>query len=962
MMFHSLKSKIFISYFSLFLLLFTIFAAVFFLGANRVINRHLNYTVAGDYADRKAGIERYGALSPLSGLKGIEVACVFILFLLGCYSIHKITDHFTRPIGTLKKVTANIAGGDLSSRVLVTSNDEVADLASSFNKMADELESAISAYKKEINERRLVAKALEQSKEYTELLFKLVPCAVFSVDMHGRVTEWNETASHITGYSANDIRGKSVELFGFASTLNRASLSEDFQETDILTKTGKRKSVLRSSTFLYDSDSNVVGAVEAFVDNTRSKEIEDALRESEEKYRSFIENIPIGVVRIEPKKEGLIVMANTTFANMFSVESKEKAVGMSVLPFYVDSEDRDVVIKLIRSKEKVIRREIRFRRLTGEVFWGAISLRVIYDANGNEIYHDAIVEDITVRKQAQQALKDYAQKAREAKVLAETRASELEDINRKLADANVKLELAKLEADVANKAKSDFLANVSHEIRTPLNAVLGFSDILSKADLDKQQREYLQVIQSSGDALLGLINDILDISKIEAGEVRIENINFNLFLLAEDVVNMVKPKIKKESVVLDFNYENDMPRFFKGDPTRIRQVLLNLLSNAAKFTQQGSISLKIETIGISDSVHGRLYALKFTVRDTGIGIESTKVDKIFNAFTQADMSTTRKYGGTGLGLSITRKLVKMMNGSIRVESSIGQGASFYVDLPLYAAVSPAAVQGESAKLKTVVLKGLTTAIIDDDPSSRQILIDYVQRNGIEVVFESSLPASQADIDHLRALSPDFVLWGTSGDNKRDISVLKKIKERVDLVFVAISARACPGEAMEFKQAGFSAYITKPVSVDALVLVLRTLVVSAGKEVFVTRHFSEESVFSEAKILLVEDNPINVKLMQTLLKRFGISVETASNGRECIESLQTSKFDLILMDVQMPEMGGIEATRIIRGDLNKSIPIVALTAAAMKHDQDKCLAAGMNDYLTKPIDASLLKKCLLNWLI
>jgi len=556
-------------------------------------------------------------------------------------------------------------------------------------------------------------------------------------------------------------------------------------------------------------------------------------------------------------------------------------------------------------------------------------------------YHAiGILRDITAQKQG------------EAKLL---------EVNRQLAEATA-------QAEQANAAKSDFLATMSHEIRTPMNGVIGLTGLLLDTDLTDKQRQYAELVRLSGESLLLVINDILDFSKIEAGKLELETHDFDLSSMLDDFAATLALRAHEKGLELVCAADPEVPVLLQGDPGRLRQILCNLTGNAIKFTPAGEVMVRVSLV----ETQGNNVRLRFSVRDTGIGIPQDKRGRLFNKFSQVETSTTRQYGGTGLGLAISKQLAGLMGGEIGVESEVGSGSEFWFTVLL--GKQAVCVM---ADLPLTDLHKVRALIVDDNATNREILKSYLTswgmrpseaRDGAEALHV--LEAALDENDPFRIAVIDMLMPGMNGEELgRTIKVDKRLAGTRLVMLASLGMR---GDARFFEEIGFAAYMTKPVRHRELKGVLALALAEQGgtdstHQRIATRHTARETknlvAHSKIRILLAEDNKINQQVALGMLKKLGIYADVVANGAEAVDAFNAISYDLIIMDVQMPEMDGIEATRRIRRSAtgNRQVPIIAMTANAVQGDREQYLAAGMSDYLSKPVSSQELADTLDKWL-
>jgi PAS domain S-box-containing protein len=666
----------------------------------------------------------------------------------------------------------------------------------------------------------------------------------------------------------------------------------------------------------------------------------NALREAEAKYRGIFENAVEGI--FQTTINGHYLSANPALARIYGYESPEalmSSINDIERQLYVEPNRRNEFVALMASSGVVTSFESEIYRRDGSRIWISENARVARDADGNALYYEGTVEDITSRKRSEALFRE------------------------------------KEAAEAANRAKSAFLANMSHELRTPLNGVIGMLDLLRDTPLTSQQSRYVSVAGSSAELLLTVINEILDFSKIEAGKLELETADFDLRLAIEDTLEMLAPKAEQKGLELALSMSAHMPTAVRGDVHRVQQIIVNLAGNAIKFTAAGHVLVRVTGAAAGD----QQMALRIEVEDTGIGIPSDRLDKLFRSFSQVDASTTRQFGGTGLGLAISKKLVELMGGQIGVASKPGEGSTFWVQITV-----PAAQQSLPApKLAPANLSGMRVLVVDDNATNREVLFRQLSAWNFRVEMAADGPQALASLERTRQLGErvDLVVLDGHMPGMDGFELARQIRSRDEAratPIVMLTSMSGPQASEHGSLAMVDGFLHKPVRqsllFDTIVNVAskaqpsRTMQESSQRRCDAREHLAASTATNSrpsARILLAEDNEINRIVALEILTRAGFDCDVAATGREAVAKVAANRYDAVLMDGQMPEMDGLDAAKEIRRLESRAatahrgyrLPIIALTANAIEGDRELCIAAGMDGYLTKPLDAAKLVELL-----
>ncbi|MDP2133172.1 MAG: response regulator [Sulfuritalea sp.] len=774
--------------------------------------------------------------------------------------------------------------------------------------------------------------AQKQASQYARSLIEASPDPLVTISPEGKITDVNAASVEATGVPREQLIGTDFSDYFTDPEAARAGYRQVFSEgvvrdypLAIRHTTGRIMDVLYNASVYKDDGGKVLGVFAAARDVTLQKQ-------ASQYARSLIEASPDPLVTISP--EGKITDVNAASVEATGVP-REQLIGTDFADYFTDPEAARAGYRKVFSEGVVRDYPLAIRHTTGRIMDVLYNASVYKDDGGKVLGVFAAARDDTERKRLDQVLQERS----------------------------VELETARLAAEQANLAKSDFLSNMSHEIRTPMNAIIGMSHLALKTEMTARQRDYISKIQLSGRHLLAIINDILDFSKIEAGKLAIEHTEFELEKVLDNVANLIAEKAAAKGLELVFDVDRKLPLRLIGDPLRLGQVLVNYCNNAVKFTEQGEIDVVIRLKEQTD----KDVLIHCAVRDTGIGLTTEQMGRLFQRFSQGDSSTTREFGGTGLGLAISMKLAELMGGEVGVESQPGKGSTFWFTARLAKSIGQHRILALSSDLQ-----GKRVLVVDDNENARLVLVDLLGDISFTVdqVASGQAAINAVELADARNAPYDIVFLDWQMPGMDGIETARRLRtlplgHMPHMMMVTAYGRE---EIIKGAEAtGIEDVLIKPVNASMLFDgVVRILGAAAdGPRIAAdtpTETFGQLGRLKGARVLLVEDNDLNQQVAIELLTDAGFVVDLAENGRIGVDKVNAATYDLVLMDMQMPVLDGLKATREIRTEERfKDLPIVAMTANAKQSDRERCIAAGMNDHLAKPIEPEDLWQMLLKWI-
>ncbi|MBU1343855.1 MAG: response regulator [Proteobacteria bacterium] len=773
--------------------------------------------------------------------------------------------------------------------------------------------------------------ALIQSEHHHRVIFENSPLGMIRFSSDGIIADCNDKIVDLMGSSKGKLLG--FDALGKSSPAMVQAIQKALDgntsvyEDQYTSVTGNKTTDIRAVFNPVSSGKEVTEVIATFEDITDRKKVEKELQENEKRLQTIFYSVQTGILLVD-KDSKTIIDINPAAAQMIGT-SFDKIKGKKCHGFVCPAQEGECPI--VDSKQTIDNAE-----------------RFLLTANGRQVPVLKTVTQVSIKGRAclLECFVDISQQK----------------------EMEAALRSAKEAAEDSVRSKASFLANMSHEIRTPMNGVIGMTELLSGTKLSPEQQDYVSTIKISGDSLLTIINDILDYSKIEAGKVTFEQIKFNLRTVLEGIADLSAIKAQEKGLEYCTILHPNLPTFLIGDPGRLRQILINLIGNAVKFTEKGEVTISVR-LEKETPTHATVH---FAVTDTGIGIPENKREMLFESFSQVDASTTRKYGGTGLGLTISKHLSGLMGGQIGVTSQEGKGSCFWFTVVFEK-------QPEGHHCKPVIrqdIKGKHILIVDDNKTNRFVLQEDLKLWGCRFDEASSgrqalekLKKAVEKKDAFEIAVIDMQMPEMDGEMLGQI--IKQDPRLENTILIMLTSMGMRGDTKRLKKIGFSAYLTKPLKQAGLYDCLATVYHTADDTIkveslpMITKHSIAENNPQSARILLAEDNPINQKVALISLKKLGFMADAVLNGRQAVQALEKTRYDLVLMDCQMPEMDGYQATAEIRDSvsmtLNPDVPVIAMTANAMEEDRKKCLKAGMNDYLAKPVKLKDLSNMLEKWL-